>query len=101
MSFYDGQHRFYCGVDLHIKRMYLCILDQDGSKRQHWNVQAKPHVFLSAVRDFRDDLVVGVECIVHLVLVGRSLPGRRNRLRAWSRSVYESDSWRQEEGRQA
>ena len=27
MRFYDGQHRFYCGVDLHTKRMYLCILD--------------------------------------------------------------------------
>jgi len=63
MRFYDEQHRFYCGVDLHTKRMYLCILDQEGSKRLHRNVQAKPHAFLSAVRDFRNDLVVGVECM--------------------------------------
>ena len=25
MRFYNGQHRYYCGVDLHTKRMYLCI----------------------------------------------------------------------------
>ncbi|MCO6044654.1 IS110 family transposase [Aeoliella sp. ICT_H6.2] len=63
MRFYDRQHQFYCGVDLHTKRMYLCILDQDGNKRLHRNVRAKPLDFLSAVKDFRDDLVVGVECM--------------------------------------
>ena len=30
MRFYTGQHRFYCGVDLHARTMYLCILDQGG-----------------------------------------------------------------------
>jgi transposase len=63
MRFYDGQHRYYCGVDLHTKRMYLCILDHDGNKRLHRNVRAKPHDFLNAIQDFRDDLVVGVECM--------------------------------------
>ena len=32
MRFYNGQHRHYCGVDLHTKRMYLCILDHEGNK---------------------------------------------------------------------
>ena len=26
MRFYDQQHEFYCGVDLHTKRMYLSEL---------------------------------------------------------------------------
>jgi hypothetical protein len=43
MRFYNGQHRYYCGVDLHTKRMYLCILDQEGNKLLHRNVRAKPH----------------------------------------------------------
>ena len=30
MRFYTEQHRFYCGVDLHARTMYLCILDADG-----------------------------------------------------------------------
>ena len=63
MRFYDGQHRFYCGVDLHTKRMYLCVLDHEGNKRLHRKVRAKPREFLHAIRDFRDDLVVGVECM--------------------------------------
>jgi transposase len=63
MRFYDGQHRHYCGVDLHTKRMYVCILDHEGNKRLHRNVRAKPQDFLNAVQDFREDLVVGVECM--------------------------------------
>ena len=63
MRFYNGQHRHYCGVDLHTKRMYLCILDHEGNKLLHRNVRAKPHDFLSAIEGFRDDLVVGAECM--------------------------------------
>lgn len=63
MRFYNGQHRYYCGVDLHTKRMYLCILDQEGNTRLHRNVRAKPHDFLSAIEGFRDDLAVGAECM--------------------------------------
>jgi transposase len=63
MRFYNGQHAFYCGVDLHTKRMYLCILDHEGNKRLHRNVRAKPQEFLKAIDGFRDDLVVGAECM--------------------------------------
>ena len=63
MRFYNVQHRYYCGVDLHTKRMYLCILDHDGNKLLHRNVRAKPHEFISAIESFRDDLVVGAECM--------------------------------------
>jgi hypothetical protein len=30
MRFYNQPHRFYCGVDLHARTMYLCILDDQG-----------------------------------------------------------------------
>jgi transposase len=43
--------------------MYLCILDHEGNKRLHRNVGAKPREFLNAIQDFRDDLVVGAECM--------------------------------------
>ena len=33
MRFYTKQHQFYCGIDLHARTMYLCILNQDGSNR--------------------------------------------------------------------
>ena len=28
MRFYTQQHTHYCGVDLHTKTMFLCVLDQ-------------------------------------------------------------------------
>ena len=30
MRFYNHQHRHYCGIDLHVKTMYVCILDSAG-----------------------------------------------------------------------
>ena len=30
MRFYNAQHQFYCGIDLHARTMYVCILNQDG-----------------------------------------------------------------------
>ena len=35
MRFYDHQHEFYFGVDLHTRKMYLCVLDREGNKRLH------------------------------------------------------------------
>jgi len=32
MRFYAKQHNYYCGIDLHARTMYGCILD---SKAQH------------------------------------------------------------------
>jgi hypothetical protein len=34
MRFYTNQHKFYCGIDLHARTMYLCILNQEGKKRE-------------------------------------------------------------------
>jgi len=30
MNFYTQQHKYYCGIDLHAKSMYLCIINQEG-----------------------------------------------------------------------
>jgi hypothetical protein len=27
MRFYTGQHRYYCGVDLHARTLYVFVLD--------------------------------------------------------------------------
>jgi len=63
MRFYDQHHEFYCGVDLHTRKMYLCVLDREGNKRLHRNLRAKPDDFLRAIKPFRNGLVVGVECM--------------------------------------
>ena len=63
MNFYTGQHQYYCGIDLHAKSMYLCILDQAGQLKLHRNFKINPEAFLKAVEPFREDLLVAVECI--------------------------------------
>ena len=35
MRFYQQQHPFYCGVDLHAKTMHICIIDQAGKVLVH------------------------------------------------------------------
>jgi transposase len=63
MRFYTKQHQFYCGIDLHARTMYLCLLNQDGEIMVHRNMKAAPEPFLKTVAPYREDLVVCVECI--------------------------------------
>jgi transposase len=63
MRFYTSQHRHYCGIDLHAKTMYVCILDRDGQVLVHKNLPSNPKAFLEVIAPYRDDLVVAVECI--------------------------------------
>jgi len=30
MKFYTKQHEHYCGIDLHTRKMYLCIINQQA-----------------------------------------------------------------------
>ena len=63
MRFYNHSHRFYCGIDLHARSMYLCILDQAGVIVFHQNLPADPDALRQAIAPFRDDLVVAAECM--------------------------------------
>jgi transposase len=63
MRFYTPQHQFYCGIDLHARTMYLCILNRDGEILGHRNMPAGPAPFLKAIAPYREDLVVCVEGI--------------------------------------
>src|SRR6266849_2623914 len=63
MRFYNRQHRHYCGIDLHVKTMYVCILDAAGQVLVHRNWKSTPEAFLEIVAPYRDDLVVAAECM--------------------------------------
>ncbi len=63
MRFYNQAHRFYCGVDLHARTLYLCVLDPAGATLLHQEVAAEPRAFLDAVAPYRDGLVVACECM--------------------------------------
>jgi transposase len=63
MRFYNRPHTHYCGIDLHVKTMYVCILDGAGQVLVHRNVPSTPEAFLEIVAPYRDGLVVAVECM--------------------------------------
>src|SRR5712692_8867863 len=63
MNFYTRQHKHYCGIDLHARAMYVCILDQSGTKLVHKNLPTTPDAFLCVIAPCRADLGVAVECI--------------------------------------
>jgi transposase len=63
MRFYSGQHRFYCGVDLHTRTLSLCILDSSGVIVCEATLPPEPEQLLAALAPYRDGLVVGCECL--------------------------------------
>src|SRR5215831_15225596 len=63
MRFHDGQHGSYAGIDLHARKLHLCILDSTGKIVKDDNSAATPDAFLAAIAPFRQDLVVGCECM--------------------------------------
>lgn len=63
MRFYTRQHKYYCGIDLHARSMYICILDQEGNTLLHKNFKTNPESFLRAIQPYREDIVVAVECL--------------------------------------
>ena len=63
MRFYKQQHPFYCGIDLHAKTMYVCIVNQAGEILVHRDIKTRPDAFLRLIEPYREGLVVGVECM--------------------------------------
>ena len=47
MNFYTQQHKQYCGIDLHARAMYICILDQAGTILVHKNLPTTRMAFSS------------------------------------------------------
>jgi hypothetical protein len=63
MRFYTTPHQFYCGIDLHARTMYVCILNQAGEIMVHHDMKASPEAFLKVIAPYRGEIVVAVECM--------------------------------------
>ena len=63
MRFYTQQPHFSCGIDLHARTMYVCILNQEGEILVHRTMPAGPEPFLKTMAPYRESLVVCVACI--------------------------------------
>lgn len=63
MRFYTRQHRYYCGIDLHARTMYVVVTDQTGQVLVERNMKTNASEWLKLIEPYREDLVVAVECI--------------------------------------
>jgi hypothetical protein len=63
MRFYTTQHPYDCGIDLHTRTMYVCILDHTGETLLHRNMHATPEALLKAIAPYRDQIVIAAECM--------------------------------------
>ena len=61
-QYYTTQHQFYCGVDLHARTMYLCIVNQADEIVLHRDIPTNADRFLRELAPYREDVAVCVEC---------------------------------------
>ena len=99
MNFYTQQHKHYCGIDLHAKAMYVCILDQQGTKLVHKNLPTTPAAFLRAPCPVSGRRGRRRGMYVHVVLGGGLVSEGRDCLCLRPRLLYEGDSWGQSQER--
>ena len=63
MNFYNNTHPYYCGIDLHARSLYVCIIDQEGNICHHKEISAKPDKLYTLLEPYIGHIVVGVECM--------------------------------------
>lgn len=63
MKYYTSTTEFNCGIDLHSKQMYVCIMDREGKKLVHRNIKGNDFAyFLKIAKPYLHDLTVVCEC---------------------------------------
>ena len=63
MNFYNSIHPYYCGIDLHARTLYVCIIDQEGDTCLHKEIPADPDKLLNLIEPYKGNVVIGVECM--------------------------------------
>ena len=64
MKYYTSTTEFNCGIDLHARQMYVCVMDRQGQKRVHTNVRDNDfNLFLKLVAPYKHSLTVCCECM--------------------------------------
>jgi len=64
MKYYTSTTEFNCGIDLHSRQMYVCLMDRQGKKLVHTNIRNNDFdYFLKRIEPYRQDLTVCCECM--------------------------------------
>ncbi len=64
MKYYTSTTEFNCGIDLHARQMYVCVMDRQGKKLVHTNVKDNDfQYFLKLIEPYKHSLTVCCECM--------------------------------------
>jgi len=63
MNFYNSSHPYYCGIDLHARLLYVCVIDLQGEILVHTKIKADKSQLLALLEPYIGNIVVGVECM--------------------------------------
>jgi hypothetical protein len=64
MKYYTSTTEYNCGIDLHARQMYVCLMDRQGKKLVHTNVKDNDFdYFLKLVEPYKHSLTVCCECM--------------------------------------
>ena len=55
MKYYTTKTAFNCGVDLHSKQMYICLMDKDGKNLVHRNIRNNDFKYFLKIIDAYTD----------------------------------------------
>lgn len=47
MNFYTNTHPYYCGIDLHTRLLYVCIIDNENNILVHQKIDDSPEKLLA------------------------------------------------------
>ena len=61
MRFAKVESKYYCGIDLHSRSMYISVMDKEGEVLFQRNMPNKIDIFKKYVERFRPEMAVGVE----------------------------------------
>ena len=62
-SYHQTTTEYSCGVDLHSRQMYICVMDREGKVQVHRNVRGNDfEYFLKLVEPYKESLTVCCEC---------------------------------------
>ena len=70
MRFYSQQHQFYVGIDLHARKMYICIINSDGKILVHRNMDSNPeNLFQTMILPQKNGELVKPHFLIHNIYV--------------------------------
>ena len=63
MKYYISETEYNCGIDLHARQMYVCVMDRRGKTVLHTNIEGNDfNYFLTKIKPYRKSLTVVSEC---------------------------------------